>query len=198
MDLQMIRRLAALLVSGLAAATALAAEPDILPVEQAFALDAKVVARDRVELGWRIADGYYLYRDKIKVRSDTAGVVVGAVETPPGERKTDEFLGDVEIYHGQAGAVVPLAVDDGVERVSLAVHIQGCHEREPRICYPPHRTILDLVLPAATAASTPEAGLVAADGPGRAARTREPGRPPRAGARFSCRRPRGTCQGAGH
>ncbi|MBP6482883.1 MAG: protein-disulfide reductase DsbD, partial [Pseudomonadales bacterium] len=152
MDLQMIRRLAALLVSGLAAATALAAEPDILPVEQAFALDAKVVARDRVELGWRIADGYYLYRGKIKVGSDTAGVVVGTVETPPGERKTDEFLGDVEVYHGRASAVVPLTVDDGVERVSLAVHIQGCHEREPKICYPPHRTILDLVLPAATAA----------------------------------------------
>jgi thiol:disulfide interchange protein DsbD len=158
MKLPMIRRLTSLLAFGLAAASALAAEPDILPVEQAFALDAKVVARDRVELGWRIADGYYLYRDKIKVVTDTPGVVVGSVETPPGERKVDEFLGDVEIYHGQANAVVPLAVDDGVERVSLAVTIQGCHEREPRICYPPYRTILDLVLPPA-AASSPAAVL---------------------------------------
>ena len=129
----MIRRLTALLALGLAATGSLAAQPDILPVDEAFARDARVVARDRVELDWRIADGYYLYRDKIKVTTDTPSVVVGPVETPSGERKVDEFLGDVETYHGHANAVVPLIVDDGVERVSLAVTIQGCHENEPRI-----------------------------------------------------------------
>ena len=152
MELPMIRRFAALLIVGAFAAGLRAAEPDILPVEEAFARDARVVARDRVELDWRIGDGYYLYRDKIKVTTDTPSVVVGPVETPSGERKVDEFLGDVETYHGHANAVVPLIVDDGVERVSLAVTIQGCHENEPRICYPPHRTLLDLVLPPAAAA----------------------------------------------
>lgn len=148
-------------LAALLALVAHAAEPDILPVEQAFALQSKVVSRERVELSWRIADGYYLYRDKIKARTDTAGVTVGTLETPPGERTSDEFLGDVEIYHGQASAVVPLAITDAaIERVTLAVTIQGCHEREPKICYPPYRTILDLALPpAAAGAAAPAPGV---------------------------------------
>ena len=37
---------------------------------------------ERVRLDWVIAPGYYLYRDRIKVSGEAAGVSVGAPEFP--------------------------------------------------------------------------------------------------------------------
>ena len=54
------------------AAQAAVDESDLLPVDQAFALSARAVARDRIEVDWAIADTYYLYRHRIDVRPDAA------------------------------------------------------------------------------------------------------------------------------
>ena len=40
---------------------------DLLPVDDAFALRAEAPSADRIEIRWRIADGYYLYRHRIAV-----------------------------------------------------------------------------------------------------------------------------------
>jgi thiol:disulfide interchange protein DsbD len=59
----------ALLLSALAPAGAQGIDPDdLLPVEQAFALTARLAAPDRIELRWEIAEGYYLYRHRLSVR----------------------------------------------------------------------------------------------------------------------------------
>src|SRR5690606_6967256 len=44
-------------------------ESQLLPVDEAFALRAVAPQRDRIELSWAIADGYYLYRHRISVEA---------------------------------------------------------------------------------------------------------------------------------
>ena len=41
---------------------------DFLPPDKAFRFDALAEGTDRVRLNWEIADGYYLYRARIKVK----------------------------------------------------------------------------------------------------------------------------------
>ena len=65
-------RLVRLVRSTIAVAAALgvvpgmAAEPRLLPNEQAFAFSARGVDERTVEARFVIADGYYLYRDRLK------------------------------------------------------------------------------------------------------------------------------------
>ncbi len=151
------RGLAVILGLGLAL-VARAGEEDLLPVEQAFALKAEAVSRDRVSLHWTIADGYYLYRERIKIKkadeADTS-FTLGTPEFQSGETKHDEFFGDVEVYHHEATVGLPLTAGADVTRVAINVGVQGCHEEEPKICYPPFRQTVTIDLPVATVESSP-------------------------------------------
>ena len=132
-----------------------AGEDELLPVEQAFALRTTVLDREHVQLDWAIAPDYYLYRDKIRVKTDVAGVGVRPLDLPPGEKKHDEFLGDVEVYHRSARAIVPLTIaDPALAQVVLTVSVQGCHEVDPKICYPPSPRKVTVDLSSAQAAAT--------------------------------------------
>ncbi|MGK6698616.1 protein-disulfide reductase DsbD domain-containing protein [Klebsiella pneumoniae] len=42
------------------------------PVDEVFVLSAQATAPDRIEVRWRIADGYYLYRHRTSVKADAA------------------------------------------------------------------------------------------------------------------------------
>ena len=122
------------------------ANDEILPVDQAFQLDTDMPSATDVVLHWRVTDGYYLYRDKIKVElPDAPGVTIGALNLPKGEVKQDEFFGRMEIYKHDFQARAPLsgrAPTTGP--VTLMVTYQGC--AEAGICYPPviKRVALDL------------------------------------------------------
>ncbi len=141
------------------------AQDDVLPVEQAFVLEASAPARDRAEFAWTIAEHYYLYRDRIKFKTDTPGVTLGTPAFSPGEAKHDEFFGNVVVYHQRATASLPLTIaDPALAQIELQVSVQGCHEEEPRICYPPHKRKLTLALPAAAAAAATPAGFVLGGG----------------------------------
>lgn len=148
----------ALLVAGLAGLGQAHAQTgtELLRVEEAFALTATAVDHDTVKLEWKIADGYYLYRSRIKSGKPAPGLTLGQLQLPPGEPKHDEFLGDVEVYHRQAVATQALTASGDTAEFSIS--IQGCHEREPKICYPPHATTVSVKLPPAVAA-TATAGM---------------------------------------
>ena len=137
-------------------------EPDILPVEQAFQLTTRVVSRDQVELHWKIAKDYYLYRDRIKVKAETAGVEILPTKFPEGEQKHDDLFGDVIVYHDELRALQPLKIaDPALTQAALKITVQGCHEVDPKICYPPHATHVILDLPGAAkapGATAPPAG----------------------------------------
>ncbi len=84
-----LRRLAAFALALLAGSAVAAPEDGLLPVEQAFALSASAPTRDRVQLDWKIADNYYLYRARIKVKAGP-GVTLGVLDLPAGEKKNDK------------------------------------------------------------------------------------------------------------
>lgn len=144
------RALAAAVVCAAGIGTAQAVdESDLLPVDQAFALTATAPSRDRIELRWKIADGYYLYRHRMGVQSTDGAFATGTLELPRGDRHHDEFFGDVETYRGSVTAVQPGTAADGAQQVTLQVKYQGC--ADVGVCYPPQRRTLTVALPAAPA-----------------------------------------------
>lgn len=135
----MIRILfAALAWLALLAAAPVRAEPELLPLEQAFRLSAQMVDRNTVEVRFDIADGYYLYRDKLGFAAEQAAL--GTPDIPPGKMKKDEIFGDVEVYRGPLSIRLPLSASG--ETVTLKVASQGC--ADAGVCYPPSEQVVML------------------------------------------------------
>jgi len=120
---------------------------ELLPPEQAFKLSAKAVSADQLEISWDIADGYYLYRDKMKFISKTEQIQAVTPAFPEGETKHDDNFGDMVVYHHHL--TIPLSlISNGASAIQLLVQYQGCADRG--VCYPPQKKIVDLVLPMPT------------------------------------------------
>ncbi|MEA3303929.1 MAG: protein-disulfide reductase DsbD [Pseudomonadota bacterium] len=98
-----------------------------------------------IEARWKIADGYYLYRDKFRVASETPAVVLGDPQLPPSETKSDPNFGDVEVYHHDVKLTVP--VTSGGGDTAIKVTYQGC--ADSGLCYPPQKKTLNIALAAA-------------------------------------------------
>ena len=124
-------------------------ESDLLPVDEAFALTASAPQRDRIELAWAIADGYYLYRQRISVEATAGGFDAGTLALPRGEPHTDEFFGEVETYRGRVVATLPGVAAPGSDTVTLKVKYQGCADLG--VCYPPQTRVLTVPLPRSAA-----------------------------------------------
>ncbi|MCL7714514.1 protein-disulfide reductase DsbD [Stenotrophomonas sp. CPCC 101365] len=130
-------------------------DKDLLPVDEAFALRAEATARDRIELHWDIAPGYYLYRHRTRVVAGP-GFEAGELRLPAGEKSHDEFFGDVETYRQQLKAVLPGSADAATGTVTLDIRYQGC--ADAGVCYPPQKRTVDVVLPGAAAAASGSGG----------------------------------------
>ncbi len=150
-----MKRLIFSLGLALIAGGAFAADADnLLPVEQAFKVETKAIDRDAIEFDFKIADDYYLYRERVKVKSNDASVTLGALDMPAGEKKHDEFLGDVEVYHHGFKATQHLTAPADADKVALELRYQGCHQVDPKICFPPQKVNLSILLPKAANADT--------------------------------------------
>src|ERR1700689_1148713 len=53
---------------------------DFLSPDKAFRFDATADGSDRVRLNWEIAEGYYLYRARIKVSTTSAAAQLGPTQ----------------------------------------------------------------------------------------------------------------------
>ena len=120
------------------------ADEELLPPDQAFRISAKALTSDQLEISWDIAEGYYLYRNKMQFKSQTEQIHTVTPAFPAGETKHDENFGDVVIYRNTLKIPVTL-IPDGVSSIKLLVQYQGCADRG--ICYPPQKKILDITLP---------------------------------------------------
>ena len=81
---RVVRRLsAAAVVSILVGLPVAAQEPKLLPNERAFAFSARGVNERTIEARFVIADGYYLYRDRIKFTVEP-GTLAGPTLPRPG------------------------------------------------------------------------------------------------------------------
>ena len=121
----------------------------LLPVTEAYKLTADASTPGVVKLHWTIAQDYYLYRGRMNFKGGD-GVTLGTAQLPDGEKHVDQYLGPVETYHHNVDATIPYTLAPGTTRLTLSVRYQGCHETDPKICYPPHTEQLDLPIPGTT------------------------------------------------
>ena len=110
-------------------------DQDFLPVGEAFQATAWR-EDERLHIGFTNAEDYYLYRHRFSVESLEPGVELGETQLPPGQFKSDEFLGDVYVFYDQVVLTVPYTgqPEDGLD---VAVTFQGC--ADAGLCYPPER-----------------------------------------------------------
>jgi thioredoxin:protein disulfide reductase len=122
---------------------------DFLPPDEAFRFAAIPDGPDHVKLIWQIADGYYLYRARVKAATTSTQAQLGALEMPTGETKSDEYFGKQEIYHHELVAGVPVARASAAElAIPLQVTYQGC--ATAGLCYPPITKEITVSLPSGT------------------------------------------------
>lgn len=122
---------------------------EFLPVEEAFEASAATDG-EMLQVKWRIAEGYYLYRDSIAVESPPgSGVAIDAPKLPAGQVQDDPYFGRTEIYRGQLTAEA--ALPSGAALSTVLVRYQGC--AEDGICYPPQETTLKVATSAIDASS---------------------------------------------
>ena len=135
------------LLSLLTGSTIALADSELLSPEQAFKVSAKAVTSDKIEISWAIAEGYYLYRNKMHFESKTGQIPTVMPAYPAGETRHDEFFGDGVIYRDTLKVPVSL-ITKGASSIQLLVQYHGCADRG--VCYPPQKKIFDLTLPVAT------------------------------------------------
>ena len=131
-------------------------EDELLTAEEAFQLNVTVKDDKTLALYWTIAEGYYLYREKIQLSllKQTA-VELGAYSIPHGIPKQDAAFGKVEIFYEQLQFDVGLLRKKvAAEEIILEVKFQGCAERG--VCYSPMTQQIPLTLPIASQVSAPQ------------------------------------------
>lgn len=107
-------------------------QPEFLPVGKAFTFTSERLASGETQLYWQIADGYYLYQQRMKFDGLAQQPVL-----PQGEAHSDEFFGEQQVY--RQGLEVKLPAD-ATGQVKLGW--QGC--ADAGLCYPPQSITVDL------------------------------------------------------
>jgi len=126
---------------------------DFLSPDQAFRLDALGDGTDRVQLNWQIADGYYLYRSRIRIETASSKAQLATAQFPTGDIKNDEYFGKQEVYHHGLAVTVPVArASGGALQLPLKVTYQGC--AEAGLCYPPITRVVSVMLAGGSGASS--------------------------------------------
>jgi thiol:disulfide interchange protein DsbD len=106
-----------------------------LPPDRAFRFSARLIDARTVEARFAIADGYYLYRDKIHFAAEPASAGLSIPALPGGTVKEDPFFGHVETYRGEVVVNLALKNAKAGEEVVIAAESQGC--ADIGLCYPP-------------------------------------------------------------
>ncbi len=127
------------------------------PADDVFVPEIFPVDGSTVELGLQITPGFYIYKDKLSVRALSDGVTVGRWDLPPGEMKTDEYFGEMEVYLDSfiGQLAVARATPEPME-LRIEFGYQGC--ADGGLCYMPQTKVLTVALPEATGAAAVGSG----------------------------------------
>jgi thiol:disulfide interchange protein DsbD len=115
-----------------------------LSADKAFAVSVVVDDANKITAHWQIANGYYLYREKIEFTFDPK--VTTNIILPPGEVKQDLNHGEYQVYSGNVDT--PILLQTPAKKLQLTINYQGCSDKG--FCYPPMQKSLTLDLPTAT------------------------------------------------
>ena len=117
----------------LMSAGAARADDDFLDPAVAFKFSATEQPGE-VLVHYKIADGYYMYRERFSFATRNGTVTIGDPQLPAGHVKFDQTFGkNVETYRNELTIHVP--VKQAAGPFDLAVTSQGC--ADAGICYPP-------------------------------------------------------------
>jgi thiol:disulfide interchange protein DsbD len=141
----MTKSLAALLLLLLSPALAAAPEDELLEPDQAFQLTTRTVSETTLEASWKIAPGYYMYRDKFQFEA-LDGTQLKTPVIPRGKVKDDPLFGKVETYTKAVKIRLPFTRAEGADTARLRITSQGCNE-PVGVCYPPIVKEIDFKLP---------------------------------------------------
>ncbi|WP_227741369.1 MULTISPECIES: protein-disulfide reductase DsbD [Achromobacter] len=131
------------------------AQAEFLEPEKAFVFSAQMASPDTLELHYRVAPGYYMYRERFGIAITPADATkLGQAVYPKGEVKYDPtFEKDMEVFHKDVTIRVPVGA--GGQPFTLTLTGQGC--ADAGLCYPPMDSTVKL---------TPVAGGYAVAGTG--------------------------------
>ncbi|AZF11837.1 Cytochrome c-type biogenesis protein DsbD, protein-disulfide reductase [Pseudomonas sp. R2-37-08W] len=107
-------------------------KPDFLPVGKAFTFTSERLESGETQLYWQIADGYYLYQQRMKFDGLADKPVL-----PQGEAHSDEFFGEQQVYRQGLEVKIPAGATGQVK-----LGWQGC--ADAGLCYPPQSITVDL------------------------------------------------------
>lgn len=119
--------------------------PQFLKVDAAFKIDFDQQG-STLFVGWEIADGYYLYKEKLEFVANGADITPNTL--PPGEDYEDEFFGQTQIYRNEL--VILSKLNNITDGAYVKVRYQGC--AEAGLCYEP--VIVEIPLTAYASANT--------------------------------------------
>jgi thiol:disulfide interchange protein DsbD len=137
------------------ALAAFAADEPLDP-DKAFRPTARLVAGDPaapstqerhgIDIEYRIAKGYYLYRDRLRFEVTPASLMIGPAEFPAAVEVEDPFVGKSAIYRRTATIHLPFLVSAAKPgQYSVRITAQGCAESV--FCYSPFRQLVTVNIP---------------------------------------------------
>jgi len=129
------------------------AQPELLPPEEAFGVEAAADDGD-IRLDFRVVEGYHLYRDKLAIQADD-GIETGEPQLPEAVVVEDPVFGDTPVYKSDFTVRLPVEKSAGGE-TTVTVDYQGCSDIHG-VCFPPESHSLTVDLPARESAAAESA-----------------------------------------
>jgi len=116
-------------------------EPEFLKVDEAFIFQSNSTNKG-IKLTWKIADDYYLYKERFKFKVTKGKAKLGEPQfSQTGKAKEDPYFGLVHVIHDSIEIFLPIDLASDSEDAEVKVTYQGC--AEAGLCYPPkHQYIL--------------------------------------------------------
>ncbi len=106
-----------------------------LLADQAFDFSASSMNSEGVNLVWRIAPGYHLYKEHLQFTlASPKAAQLGKVTLPPGIPAENAIMGKFQQYQNKLSVMVPIHAPKCTP-IKLLVSYQGC--QDGGICYPP-------------------------------------------------------------
>src|SRR5690606_31972299 len=125
------------ILAGFLFPVAAGAQDDFLDPEKAFSLSVATSDKHVIDVHFRIAPGYYMYRERFEfaVAPEAAARFQAGPQFPAGIVKYDPtFEKDLEVYYGQVTVRLTFAPDVALP-FTLKITSQGC--ADAGLCYPP-------------------------------------------------------------
>jgi len=114
-------------------------DTEFLPVDKAFKYSAVMIDEKTIKASWDIADGYHLYKNKLKFEITAGGYQVANVDYPESVMLDDKIFGKQESYKNSLDVIITLAkISDG-GAIKLKSGYQGCAAQG--LCYPPESKV---------------------------------------------------------